>query len=99
MELVEVIINCPLALKVGGHFQDVDGSRLRVEWHEVLSELFFEVQPIDEAEVAGLRFLFEFAGHPVVGMSSLHVKHGPDDFGKIIFEHLRTEADVGSARS
>jgi len=86
-------------LKVGSCFQDVDGSGLRVEWHEVLSELFFEVQPIDEAEVAGLRFLFEFAGRPAVGASSLHVRHGPDDFGKIIFERLGTEADIGSARS
>ena len=41
--------------------------------HEVLLELFFEVQPINEAEVAGLRFLFKFAGRPAVGTSGLHV--------------------------
>ena len=71
-ELVEVVINRPLALKVGSHLQDVDGSSFRVERHKVLSEFFFEVQPVDEAEVAGLRFLFKFMDRPAVGTSSLH---------------------------
>jgi len=98
-ELVEVVVDSPLALKVGGCLQDVDGSGFQVEWHKVLSEFFFKVQPINEAEVAGLHFLFKFMGRPAVGASGLHVRHGPDDFGEIVFERFGTKADVGSARS
>jgi len=72
-ELVEVIVDCPLALKVGSRLQDIDGSGFRVEWHKVLSEFFFEVQPVDEVEVAGLCFLFKLVSRPVVGASSLHI--------------------------
>ena len=72
-ELVKVVVNRPLALKVGGHLQDIDGSGFQVERHKVLSEFFFEVQPVDKAEVAGHCFLFKFAGRPVVGASSLHI--------------------------
>jgi len=72
-ELVKVVVNRPLALKVVSCLQNVDGSSFRVEWHKVLSEFFFEVQPVNEAEVAGLRFLFKFMDHPVVGASGLHV--------------------------
>jgi len=71
-ELVEVVVNRPLALKVGGCLQDIDGSGFQVEQHKVLSEFFFKVQPVNEAEVASLRFLFKFTDRPAVGMSSLH---------------------------
>jgi len=98
-ELVEVIVNCLLALKIGGCLQDIDGSSLQIQQHKVLSELIFKVQPVNEAEAASLRFLFKFVGHPAAGTSSLHVRHGPNDFGKIVFERFGTKADVGLARS
>ena len=80
-ELVEVVINRPLALKIGSRLQDINGGGLRIQWHKVLSELIFEVRPVEEAEAAGLRFLFKFVGHPAAGTSSLHIRHGPDNLG------------------
>ena len=80
-ELVKVVVDCSLALKIGSCLQDVNGGGFRIQWHEVLSELILEVQPVKEADAAGLRFLFKFAGRPAAGASSLHIRHGPGDFG------------------
>jgi len=98
-ELVEVVIDRPFALKIGSCLQDVNGSGFRIQWHKVLSEFILKVQPVNEVEAAVLHFLFKFAGRPVAGTSSLHVRHGPDNLGQIVFECFGTEADVSSAGS
>jgi len=93
-ELVEIIVDHLLALKTGGHLQDINGSSFRIQRHEVLSELIFKIQPIEEAEVAGLCFLFKFVGRPVASASNLHIGHGPDNLSWIVFECFGTEADI-----
>jgi len=50
-ELVKIIIDRPLALKIGGRLQDVNGGGFRIQRHKVLSELILKVQPVEEAEV------------------------------------------------
>jgi len=97
LELVEVIVDRPSTLEVRHGFQHVHGRGFGIEGHEVLSELLFEIDPVDEAEVSGLRFVFKFAVHPAACTSGFHVGHCPDDLCKIIFEGFRAEADVGSA--
>jgi len=99
LKLVEVVVDCPLALKVGGCLQDVNGSGFRIQRHKVLSEFILKIQPVDEAEAAGLCFLFKFMGRPAAGVSSLHIRHGPDNLSQIVFECFGTEADVSSAGS
>jgi len=37
-------------------FQDVDASGFSIQQHKVLLELILEVQPVEEAEAAGLHF-------------------------------------------
>ncbi len=61
------------ALKVGGGFQGIDSSSFSVEQEEVFSKFFFEVEPVDETKMTGLRFKFEFACHPAVSMSCFHI--------------------------
>jgi len=97
LELVEVIVDRPSTLKVRRGFQHVHSRGFGIEGHEVLSELLFKIDPVDEAEVSGLRFVFKFAGHWAACTSRLHVRHCPDDLGEIIFEGLWAEADVGLA--
>jgi len=45
-ELVEVVVDRLFALEIGSCLQNVDGSGFRIQRHEVLSELVFEVQPV-----------------------------------------------------
>jgi len=61
------------------------------------SELLFEIDPVNKAEVSGLRFVFKFAVHAAACTSGFHVGHCPDDLCKIIFEGFQAEADVGPA--
>ena len=71
--------------------------RLQNQGHEVLLELLFKIDPVDEVEVSGLRFMFKFAGSPAACTSSFHVGHCPDNLGEIVFEGFQAEADVGLA--
>jgi len=57
----------------------------------------FKIDPVDEAEVSGLHFVFKFAGRPAACTSSFHVGHCPDDLGEIVFKGFRAEVDVGLA--
>jgi len=54
-------------------FPNVHGCSFRIEGHEVFLELLLKINPVDEAEVSRLRFVFKFAGHPAACMSGLHV--------------------------
>ena len=53
---------------------------------------------VEEAETAGFGLLLKLAGRPAVGVSGLHVGHGPNDLSRVVFKHFGTEADVGPAR-
>jgi len=97
LELVKVIINRPSTLEVRRGFQHVHGCSFGIEGHEVLPELIFEIGPVDETEVSGLHFVFEFAVRPAACTSGFHVGHCPDDLCKIAFEGFRAKADGGSA--
>jgi len=67
---------------------------LGIEGHEVLPELLFKINPVDEAEVSGLCFVFEFTVRPAACTSGFHVGHRPDDLCKIVFEGFWAEVDV-----
>jgi len=96
-ELVEVIIDRPSTLKVRCGLQHVRGRGFGIEGHEVFSELFFKIVPVDEVELSRLHFVFKFTVCSAACMSGFHVEHCPDDLGEIVFEGLRAEADVGLA--
>src|SRR6266508_1635851 len=90
LEHVEVVINRTFALKVGGGFQGIDGSSFSVEWEEVFSKFFFEVEPVDKMEMTSLCFVFKFAYYPVVSMSCFHIQHCPHNLHLIIVEGVGT---------
>ena len=73
------------------------GRGFGVEGHEVFSELLFEIDPVNEAEVSRLRFMFKFTVRPAACTSGFHVGHCPDDLCETVLEGFRAEADVGSA--
>jgi len=97
LELVEVIVDQPSTLEVRRGFQHVRSCGFGIEGHEVLPELIFEINPVDETEVSGLHFMFEFAVRPAACMSGFHVGHRPDNLCKIIFKGFWAKADVGLA--
>jgi len=97
LELVEVNVDRPSTLEVRCSFQHVYGRGFGVEGHEVFSELLFKINPVNEAELSGLHFVFEFVVRPATCTSSFHVGHCPDDLCEIVFEGFRAEVDVGSA--
>jgi len=85
-ERVEIVVDQTFTLKVCRSFQGIHGGGFSIEWEEVLLELFFEVDPVDETKVSGLRFRFELASRPAIGASGLHVRHRPDNLRFVVFE-------------
>ncbi len=73
LEHIEVVINQMFALKVGGGFQGIDGSSFSIKREEVFSKFFFEIEPVNEMKMTGLRFIFEFVCHPAVSTSCFHI--------------------------
>src|SRR6266566_2317675 len=83
-ELVQIVINRPFILEVGGGLQCINSCSFGVERHKVPLELIFEVGPIDKAKMSRLNFVIELASCPTASVSSFHVGHSPDDLGGII---------------
>jgi len=65
LELVKVVVDCLLALEIGGLLQNINSGSFQIQRYEILSEFFFEVQPIKKVEMSGVRFVFEFTDRPV----------------------------------
>ena len=83
-------------MEVRRRFEDIDGGRFLIERGEVLSELLFEFDPVEEAETLGfgLGLILKLAGGPASSSAALHVREGPDDLGVVVCEGVRAEADV-----
>ena len=86
-------------MEVCRHLQDVDGGCLCIKWEKVSPEFRFEIEPVEEAEVAILSFVLKFAGCPLSSSSRLHVGHGPYDLGQVIVKGFWAEADIGATGS
>jgi len=63
-ELVEVIVDQLSTLKVRRGLQHIHGHGFGIKGHEVFSELFFKIVPVNKAELSGLHFVFKFTVHP-----------------------------------
>ena len=98
-EVVQIVVDCLFAMKIGHHLQYINGGSFRIKGHEVLPKLFLKVRPIEESKmtIPGVHFILKLPGSPMASMSILYIGHCPDDFGNIVIKGLQAQTDVHSA--
>jgi len=100
LEFIEVFIHRVTLLEISCGFQSVDGCWVCIDWTKLSFELISEVFPINKFMVANIFWLFllsEYASGPLGCLCSLHVWHGPDDFGLFVCKGFQTETDIDLA--
>ena len=89
MEVVSIVVHCPISLVVGGSFHSIDHVCFHIDREEVDPELLFEVLPGLDGENASVCFLTEHVLRPLDGATTFEKHEGPEDFLLFIMEFLR----------